>query len=689
MQTHHLANVVALSACTAMLAACNSGGDNPPPVATPNPLATRPNFLLAEPIRKDYDGQSGGLVTGSAKDLAGLLTFKLPDNTEPSAAALRTLQIQTAYTGLLDVSSQGGFGSYFGKLDPRANQGSEYFAVIDDGSGQQNVAVAVQIPSHFNPEQPCMVTATSSGSRGVYGEVPVVGEWGLNKGCAVVYTDKGTGTGAHDLDRDRGYALDGALVTAGQRKDLTFNINLLGEPLAAYRAANPNRFALKHAHSRQNPEKDWGLFTLQAIKVGFYALNLHFSTQRYTAGNTTVIASSISNGAGAALRAAEQDTEGLIDGVAVGEPQVNLPDNALLTVQRGGLTLANSGKPLYDYVTYANLYQPCAVLAPSVVAKTVFIDPKAAANRCAGLAQQGLVSGTTLADQAADALAKLRAYGWEPETDLLHDAHYGFEFTNLVATTYASAYARASVSEAVCGYSVGGVGATTPGAPAEAGLKTFWSSGSGLASGVVTIINDRARGGASKDATSISASSGLADFNLEGALCLRRLLTGAQVGKTLPSAAEATLAARVRTGMAEVRVNGNLRGKPTIIVHGRTDALLPVSHTSRPYMALNRRAETNPDVRYYEVTDANHFDALVNFYPRTLVPLVVYGQRALDLMHARLTTQAALPPSQVVRAVARVSPAQALSDSNLPPIVALPTVMNTIVVTPGAVAVPE
>ena len=35
--------------------------------------------------------------------------------------------------------------------------------------------------------------ATSSGSRGVYGAIST-GEWGLKKGCAVAYTDKGAGT---------------------------------------------------------------------------------------------------------------------------------------------------------------------------------------------------------------------------------------------------------------------------------------------------------------------------------------------------------------------------------------------------------------------------------------------------------------------------------------------------------------
>jgi hypothetical protein len=69
---------------------------------------------------------------------------------------------------------------------------------------------------------PCIVAATSSGSRGVYGAAPTTGEWALNKGCAAAYNDKGTGVGAHDLDHDRAYAMDGTLVQAGQRTDLTW-----------------------------------------------------------------------------------------------------------------------------------------------------------------------------------------------------------------------------------------------------------------------------------------------------------------------------------------------------------------------------------------------------------------------------------------------------------------------------------
>ncbi|NJL04029.1 MAG: hypothetical protein HC911_03740 [Chloroflexaceae bacterium] len=57
--------------------------------------------------------------------------------------------------------------------------------------------------------------------------------------------------------------------------------------------------AIKHAHSRQNPEADWGLNVLQSIEFAFYVLNLeeNFAASGITPANTTVIAASVSNGA--------------------------------------------------------------------------------------------------------------------------------------------------------------------------------------------------------------------------------------------------------------------------------------------------------------------------------------------------------------------------------------------------------
>lgn len=675
---------LALAAALPVLTSCGGG-------EAANPYAQRPEFLAAEPQRSDYDGVTAGLLTGQTGSLQELLAFTLPVN--PSPAQLRTLAIQTSYTGLLDVTAAGGFGSYFGTVTPAANKGSEYVAVSDDGSGRQNVTMVVGVPSSFDPARPCIVAVPSSGSRPVYGEVGTIGEWAYHKGCAVALTDKGTGVGGHDLDRDQAFAIDGALLTAGSRKDLSFNANLLGDDLAGFRAAHPNRIALKHAHGKQNPEKDWGRYTLQAVRVALYVLNRHFPGAKLTPANTLVIGSSISNGGAAVLRAAEQDSEGLIDGVVAAEPQLNLPADAAVQVRRGGVPVPMAARPLYDYTTWAALYQPCATRSAALAPSSVFVIAPFAANRCAALAALGLVSGQTLAEQSADALAKLRAYGWEADSDLLHDSHYGFEFSELVTTTYASAYARASVTERVCGYSVAGMDASfnAPVVPAPQALRAGWAAGGGLGflQGAYNLVADGPGGSAALYLLAASPGTGLQDFYLDGAACLRRLATGTGLGTSPISAGEQALAQRVRAGLDEVRVNGDLRGKPALIVHGRADALVPVNHTSRPYAALNRARDAASQLRYYEVTDANHFDALVGLYPRTLVPLHVYTLRALELMHAHFASGAALPPSQVVRGAARGSPAEVLADIHLPPIAAAPATGNRIVLGAGSIDVPD
>ena len=84
------------------------------------------------------------------------------------------------------------------------------------------------------------MTATSSGSRGVYGAIGSAGEWGLKRGCAVAYADKGTGIGVHDLATNTVNLQDGTradAVAAGMRSN--FTAALTAAELAAFNAANP------------------------------------------------------------------------------------------------------------------------------------------------------------------------------------------------------------------------------------------------------------------------------------------------------------------------------------------------------------------------------------------------------------------------------------------------------------------
>ena len=61
-------------------------------------------------------------------------------------------------------------------------------------------------------------------------------------------------------------------------------------------------------------------------------------------------------------------------------------------------------------------------------------------------------------------------------------------------------------------------------------------------------------------------------------------MTGGDLTATsTPTAAQSQA---VRAGMAEVLLNGNLRTKPTLIVAGRSDALVPVNHSARAYTCL-------------------------------------------------------------------------------------------------------
>lgn len=256
--------------------------------------------------------------------------------------------------------------------------GKEYMAYADDGTGKKNVTMLVQIPATFDKANPCIVTAPSSGSRGVYGAIGSAGEWGLKRGCAVAYTDAGKGTGYHDLATDQVNLMDGRLVTRSEAGKLAhFAADLSAAALQAYNSAFPNRIAYQHVYSQQNPEKDWGRNVLDSVRFAFWALNEEYAGTDTGSGkklraivpdNTTVIASSVSNGGTESLQAAEQDTEGLIDGVAVSEPNAQPGSMAGVSVSEGGAAVPVAGKPLVDYFTYRMIYEPCAAISATAQA---------------------------------------------------------------------------------------------------------------------------------------------------------------------------------------------------------------------------------------------------------------------------------------------------------------------------------
>jgi hydroxybutyrate-dimer hydrolase len=147
------------------------------------------------------------------------------------------------------------------------------------------------------------------------------------------------------------------------------------------------------------------------------------------------------------------------------------------------------------------------------------------------------------------------------------------------------------------------------------------------------------------------------------------------------------LSDRVREGVREVALTGFLKNTPAIIVHGRSDTLVPVNHASRAYYAKNQAVARGVSrLRYVEVTNGQHFDAFLPAapfpgYDSRFVPLHVYFIRALDWMYDHLTNGKPLPPSQVVRGVPRggtPGAAPPITAANVPPIQEAPAVGDLI-----------
>ncbi|MBZ8139006.1 D-(-)-3-hydroxybutyrate oligomer hydrolase [Rubrivivax gelatinosus] len=690
--------------------------------------AAPPNMLPAGvrgPVTQaSYDGVTDDLLTAGLGK-TGLMgaTPAFADPLQPTPAELRRNAIYVNYRALVDYTAGGGMGVFYGpNIDADGRDtlgegkiaGSETFAWADDGSGRENVTLMVQVPASFDPARACIVSATSSGSRGIYGAIGTAGEWGLKRGCAVAYTDKGTGNGLHELTSDSVTKRDGTLADADAAgREALFRAPLADAEREALLVQAPYRVAYKHAHSRLNPEADWGRHTLQAVRFAFWVLNERYGNAgkggrheaTLNARNTIVIASSVSNGGGAALAAAEQDREGLIDGVAVSEPNAQPRLLHGLAIREGDTPVTTFGRPLADYFSYANLYQPCALLAPaagggSAVAAALWpaAFTASAQNRCTALAAKGLVAGATLAEQAADALARLHAYGWTTDADFLHQSHYRFA-TNAIVTTYTNAYGRFGVEDRLCGFTLANTDAAGAPAPqSAAALASIFSTGNGVPPTTgVNLVYDAAVGGPRLDFLAVSPSTGLADFALDGALCQRTLVTGRDAAGRLLTGSAREAASRVRHGVAEVRLDGRLRGKPVLIVAGRSDALLPVNHTARAYFAKTQASGRGEQVRYVEVTNAQHFDGFIALgallgYDTRFVPLHVYFNRALDSMWAHLTQGTPLPPSQLVRTVPRggsTGAAPALAPANVPPILATPAEADRIVFGEGTLVVPK
>ncbi len=411
---------------------------------------------------------------------------------------------------------------------------------------------------------------------------------------------------------------------------------------------------------------------------------------KFSKRNTIVIASSVSNGGGASVLAVEHDDDRLIDGLAVGEPNVNPTfKTSFSIVQGGGPALFAHSKPLMDYITLVDVFQSCASLAPANATAGLNFAPSPA--RCADLKLKGLLTATTLPDQATEAQKIINDYGILPEQNLVQP---GYSFANVaqsISVSYANAYGRFSVIDNLCDFSFAANGGIAGGPPvplAAVNEAQIFATSNGIppTSGLA-LINNAAPGGPKEERGSTP------NQNLDGALCLRSLATGKDAVTGTPlSGTVRSQARRIAEGVEDIRASGRLRRVPAVFVTGRSDGILPPNFASRAYFGLNNMVDGSTSaLRYYEVTNAQHLDTFNQFpgYNDKYIPLHRYFIQAMDLMYRHLRQSAPLPPSQVVHTTPRGAGAPPITAANVPPIAASPPASALITFSGAQVRIPD
>lgn len=562
--------------------------------------ATRPKHAMKNAMDAAHviitEHRNGDDLLTAGLGLDGLRAMTPPafaDAAHPTAAERRRRAIWSNWRGIADLSPHGGYGTVYGST--ASVPGREYSTLLTLPGAHAPHRVVLQLPDAFDQRKRCVVVSVASGSRGVYGSMAVGAAWGLPKGCAVVHTDKAAGTDYFDIDANEGVDAAGERVAADK-----------ADAFKPQLASGATGVAFKHAHSGDNPEADWGRHVKQAAEFALHMLDQVYPAQApFTPQNTRIIATGISNGGGAVLRAAELDG-GWLDGVVAGEPNVH----------------AEGGRPLYDFATEAALLMPCALLdmpatdlpQPPLRAQ---VEPSWT-QRCASLKQLGLVEGETAAQQAASAHAQLRAKGWSDASLHGGTASVGFDLWRAVAVAYASAYGRYRAGEHPCGFNYSAIGADLkprPTTPLE--RAAWWSDGSGIPPGNAIGM--------------IDPKMSLPDPTLAGERCLRELWTG--------NSADAL---RVRKGITETHAKVPQKGFPILVIHGSDDGLVPPAFSSAPWVAASRAA--GRPVAYWTVGRAEHFDAFLAFpsYAQRFVPLLPYMYEGLDRVWAQIEGQGKL-----------------------------------------------
>lgn len=588
-----------------------------------------------------YDGRSNDLLSAGL-GLAGIQSATPPDAQPDDAEAVRRRAIYMHYRGLIDRSEGGGFGRLYGTALANGIAGTEIVAMIPWRA--QRFAAVLQIPEQFDRDQPCLVMAPASGSRNAYGALPIVGEWALPRGCALLLHDKGVGAGVASATL--------GLNARGQVVPLD---DAMWRPQAGIfqQSNDPAAVAFRHLHDGAGAEADWGRMSLAALRWAIEMLQAQQpATHRYRKPALTVIAAGVSNGGAAALRAAEADAENLIDAVVAGEP--NITPQTLQAVQVGKAAAQQVGIAALRQFPEVGLLLPCAVAGNPLLPPAAQLQAR---NHCAWLRQQGLLIAVDDNALAYEAAQRIRALGLPDSVFALAPVTLSLGMYQSLLATYANA-AAGSPQPALCGIRA----VPTQGALDAVALSRQYTDGSGLPP------QDWLGTGEMKMAGLTPAQQ----------CCLRQTIHDSPP---------------VQQSLAQQTGSGQLGGRPVIIVHGRDDALIAVQHSSRPYFALlQQQGETR--ARYLEILHAHHFDAFnaLPGYDRLFVPIHRYFLHAMDAMWAHLKDGAALPESQLVRTTPRAVDAgatEALSERHVPRWSAEPAPSEAIRWQDGVLYIPQ
>ena len=573
--------------------------------------------------RGDDDLLSAGL------GLAGLrgppATFA--DPAAPTPAELRRRAIQTAWKAIADLGPLGGYGTIYGAV-PNV-PGREFHAFARLLRARTSHRVLTQVPDHFDTSKRCLIVTASSGSRGIYGAIAVAGAWGLANGCAVAHTDKGTGAGYFDCRDESGVALDGTRAHVGDA-ELEFVPDVYTSTCG---------IAIKHAHSKDNPEADWGEHLLQAAQFGLAMLDRALPQHApFTHANTRIVAVGLSNGGTAALQAAGLDDKAWLAGVVAIEPNIYAPAGP-------------GARALYEYACEAAQWMPAALLDARfdtrLFAQLPGSTTPAWRERVESLRADGRIAGAPLATQSAQALAYLHERGWNEAVLATAVSSTAFDLWRFLAVTYASAYARTGVDEMVAGFRFATLDAAgEPRLPTQAERAAWWSDAGGIAPGNgVSIVDpyDRDR-----------SVRPVPDRSLSGVAALASLWSD-----------ETPLASRLRVSVAATAPRLPRADLPIFIVHGAEDGLIPPMFSSAPYVAW--LSSNGCDPTYWLIPHAQHFDAFLALpgFGDRYVPMLAYAYAAIGRMVAQVTSgdgaQRASPP--VPKPTARG--ARALERTNL------------------------